>query len=246
MSTYIWRLDGATANANQEQWQAGLLRHLRYQPVTSVCAADAGRQRRYLSLVGCAACHAAGCDRTCTRALLLQLLRVVVPGLALVPVPQLRSAPASWRRVVVVPASRRPGSLAAALAASAAVQCASTWSTQRAGRAYTLVAGACVSVPADTPSLAPALRAAGWKIDALASARLQLLRRSPAATTLAVQAHAPLDDDALVLCDELLALPSAPPAEVANDVAVAGAAMAATPDPAGAEPDALALEHGRD
>lgn len=169
MAHILWRIVGDGAAPTSERWQQGLTLHLCFQSLTTILVRRDHQTRHYLALAGCPACRPDGCDRVCHRALFEQLVRTALPGAALIPVARLAPLADECRHVVAVP-HRADSQLldAAFLAQWPAGRLVTTWSQLQA-RPQPITVGAQLTVSADGPAPARALRAAGWRVAPLAS-----------------------------------------------------------------------------
>jgi hypothetical protein len=169
MAHLLWRIEGESAAPNIAGWQQGLTLHLLFQAVTTIVVRRDGAIRHYLALESCPHCRPDGCDRVCPRMLFAQLVHTTLPGVGLIPA--IRLAPRAAERRLVVALPRRADARlldSAFLSQWQEGRLVTTWSRLEA-KPQPIRVGALLVVSADGPDPAPALHAAGWRVDRLAS-----------------------------------------------------------------------------
>jgi hypothetical protein len=170
---YLWRIDGLPTDLHPDRWASGVAIHLRYQPLTTVFAWRNGEHRSYLVLDGCPRCQPCGCTGICPRSLFQQLVRTSLPGITLAPVPRLVAGASEQAAVIALPTRTAELLDVAFLDQWAAATLVTTWR-----HAPALRVGTRLSVSADGPPLAQALRAVGWQCAPLATWLAQRQRAS--------------------------------------------------------------------
>jgi hypothetical protein len=185
---YLWRLAGESEPHHDERWAQGIVVHLRYQPLTTVLVWREQELRRYLVLDGCPRCQPAGCSGICPRSLFQQLLRTSLPGLTLTPVPRIVSGASEQQPIITVPTRTAYPLDSTFIQQWSAAMLVTTW-TQQGGNRAPIVVGARLSVQADGPPAAAALRATGWRREPLATLLVRAYPSPPVPSSVAW--HAP-------------------------------------------------------
>jgi hypothetical protein len=182
MTRMLWRLEGATAAtlAQPARLELGLRLHIEHTELITVLMQIDGQQQAYLSAVGCEGCTYGRCVPGCYVELLRRLLgacfdactlRAVAGGLVTRP----------YRRAVLAWPTRKAAPVAAVpLAPWPEARLIVHWR----GKHHQLTCAALLTVGADGPDPALALRTAGWQTWALPGALGPKLANSASPPTL--------------------------------------------------------------